>query len=76
MFVERQKSLGMGCRPQGHDIRSDSIFYALVDLKWGSSQPPDVFIVPSQVVADAIGQAFKSEPALKRRMFWIWGNCR
>ena len=46
-------------------IRSDTIFYAFVDLKWGSSQPPDVFIVPSNIVADAI------KPEFKRAMFWI-----
>jgi len=45
-------------------IRSDTILYAFVDLKWGSS-PPDVFIVPSYVVADAI------KPEFKRAMFWI-----
>ena len=47
-------------------IRSESILYAFVDLKVGSGQPPDVFIVPSRIVADVI------KPEFKRAMFWIW----
>jgi hypothetical protein len=48
-------------------LRGESIFYAFVDLKWDWSKPstPDVFIVPSTVVADFLG------PDWSRYMFWI-----
>ncbi len=43
-----------------------SIFYAFVDLKWkGGEESPDVFIVPSQAVADFV------KPEHTRYMFWI-----
>ena len=51
------------------NIRSDSIFYAFVDLKGDTSQSPDVFIVPSHIVADAIERDTK--PSDKRIMFRI-----
>ena len=49
------------------NLRGTSIFYAFVDLKWDDSKPPlpDVFIVPSNVVADFLG------PDWSRYMFWI-----
>lgn len=48
-------------------LRGASIFYAFVDLKWDpeTAPTPDVFIVPSDVVANAVaGQR-------SRYMFWI-----
>ena len=52
---------------KAQNLRGDSIFYAFVDLKWDAKNPcmPDVFIVPSTVVAESLG------PDLKRYMFWI-----
>ncbi len=46
-------------------LRSDNVFYAFVDLKWGAGQDPDVFIVPSTVVADRLGEGWS------RYMHWI-----
>lgn len=48
-------------------LRGQSIFYAFVDLKWdpATSPAPDVFIVPSAVVADAVAGP------RSRYMFWI-----
>ena len=52
---------------KGMFLRGDAIFYAFVDLKWDGEKPcrPDVFIVPSKVIADAFG------PNWSRYMFWI-----
>ncbi len=51
---------------KGLSLRGDSIFYAFVDLRWGASPPaPDVFIVPSSVVANYL------KPGWSRYMFWI-----
>jgi hypothetical protein len=49
------------------DLKGDLIFYAFVDLKWDPKNPslPDVFIVPSQVVADQM------KPEDTRFMFWL-----
>lgn len=46
-------------------VRSESIFYAFVDLKWGTSEQPDVFIVHSRFVADVI------QPEWKKPMYWV-----
>lgn len=50
-------------------LRGDNIFYAFVDLRWQTEKKcslgPEVFIVPSSVVADALG------PGWSRNMFWI-----
>jgi hypothetical protein len=35
------------------DLRGESIYYAFVDLKGGGLAVPDVFVIPSEVVADA-----------------------
>jgi hypothetical protein len=53
--------------PKARKLRGDAIFYAFVDLKWDPKMPPlpDVFIVPSATVADALG------PDWSRDMFWI-----
>jgi hypothetical protein len=55
---------------KGLHLRGDRIFYALVDLKWNREKPnekpnPDVYIVPSNAVAD------KFRPNMSRYMFWI-----
>ena len=52
---------------KGLHLRSENIFYAFVDLRWVADKParPDVFIVPSSVVADKFG------PNWSRYMFWI-----
>ncbi|MGD0199145.1 MAG: hypothetical protein ABSD27_00185 [Bryobacteraceae bacterium] len=48
------------------DLRGDSIFYAFVDLKGDHpNQLPDVFIVPSNLVASWL------KPEWKRLMYWI-----
>lgn len=48
-------------------LRGENIFYAFVDLKWNEDAPekPDVFIVPSTIVADRLG------PDWSRYMHWI-----
>lgn len=46
-------------------LRSENVFYAFVDLKWGTGQDPDVFIVPSATVADRLGDDWS------RYMHWI-----
>jgi len=46
-------------------LRGDSIFYVFVDLKWDTAQIPDVFIVPSKIVAEWV------KPHFSRFMFWI-----
>lgn len=48
-------------------LRGDSIFYAFVDLKWNSENPPlpDVYVVPSEDVANWLN------PEWSRYMFWI-----
>jgi len=46
-------------------LRGDSIFYAFVDLKWGQG-PPDVYVVPSTVVADVFAGT-----NYKMNMFWL-----
>ena len=50
------------------DIRGKSILYTFVDLKWDDELPPlpDVFVVPSHVVADFL------RPDFSRFMFWIY----
>lgn len=52
---------------KGLSLRGKSIYYAFVDLKWSDSKlaTPDVFIVPSTVVADFL------QPEWSRYMFWI-----
>jgi hypothetical protein len=47
------------------DLKGDSIFYTFVDLKWNPDATPDVFIVPSKVVAARL------KPEYKRFMFWL-----
>ena len=49
------------------DLRGARIYYAFVDLKYkeATAQMPDVFIVPSQGVADSLG------PNWTRYLFWI-----
>lgn len=53
---------------KGMELRGDSIFYAFVDLKWGEEKRalPDVFIVPSAVVANHL------KPDFSRFMFWFY----
>lgn len=48
-------------------LRGDNLLYAFVDLKWKESTPedPDVFIVPSTIVADRLGADWS------RYMHWI-----
>ena len=51
-------------------LKGENIFYAFVDLKWSyetyqNISKPDVFIVPSNIVANSLG------PDLSRYMFWI-----
>jgi len=54
--------------PNGLLLKGEMIFYALVDLKWGAEkrwdgahQPirPDVFLVPSHVIADSFRPNWK-----------------
>lgn len=54
---------------KGLNLRGDSIFYAFVDLRWKADKraQPDVFVVPSRVVADK----FALKPNRTRYMFWI-----
>ena len=49
-------------------LRGKKLFYAFVDLQWAEDQVsvPDVFIVPSDVVAGNLG------PDWSRYMFWIY----
>lgn len=51
-----QKALG---------LRSESLFYAFVDLQWSMQALPEVFIVPSATVASFL------QPGWSRYMFWI-----
>ncbi len=55
----------VGEKARHHD--SDTLFYAFVDLRWSTDVPsiPEVFIVPSKVVKDALGEGWS------RYMFWI-----
>ena len=46
-------------------LRGENLFYAFVDLRWGSRERPLVFIVPSNVVAGAM------TPNSSRYMFYI-----
>lgn len=48
-------------------LKGESIIYTFVDLKWNDEKPvkPDVFIVPSKIVADFLGKDWS------RYMFWI-----
>ncbi len=51
-------------------LQGENIYYAFVDLKWDPKSiqnipKPDVFIVPSNVVAKSLG------PNWSRYMFWI-----
>lgn len=48
-------------------LRGDRVIYAFVDLRWkkGTLSHPDVFVVPSQTVADSLG------PNWKRYMFSV-----
>ena len=50
------------------NIRSDTILYAFVDLKGNPDNTPDVFIVPSHVVADVVANMRPNEP---RPMIWL-----
>ncbi len=43
--------------PKAKELRSESIYYAFVDLKGGGLATPDVFVIPSAVVADAFAGA-------------------
>jgi hypothetical protein len=50
-------------------LHRPDLFFAFVDLKTGSNEKPDVFIIPSKVVFEAFdNQYFKSD---KRRR-WRW----
>lgn len=48
-------------------LRGDNLFYAFVDLRWAKGEPPVVFFVPSNVVADEMGRLSRT-----RYMFWIY----
>ncbi len=50
--------------PRAGTLRGENIFYAFVDLRWGSGNPPQVFIVPS---ADIVSYFAGRTP--KR---WMW----
>ena len=55
-------------------LRGESIFYAFVDLKWGQGSRtvlPDIFLVPSGVVAKAFEGTKRP-----RNMFWIMSSER
>jgi len=55
---------------KGLELVSNNILYAFVDMRWNdqSFALPDVFIVPSSVVADFL------KPDWSRFMFWIMQN--
>jgi hypothetical protein len=46
-------------------LRGDRIFYVFVDLRGNPDVMPDIFVVPSIVVAEAM------KPSYSRFMFWI-----
>jgi len=50
------------------DLQGKSIFYAFVDLKWDDDNTtmPDVFIVPSKIVAETF-----NDPTWSMYVFWI-----
>lgn len=48
-------------------LRGDNLFYAFVDLRGDSGERPEVFFVPSNVVADEM-----QGPDWTRYMFWIY----
>lgn len=59
----------MGCREKSATLPRTDLLLAFVDLKTGSNEKPDVFIVPSKVVFEAFDNLyFKSG---KRRR-WRW----
>jgi len=53
-------------------LKGESIIYTFVDLKWDDHKivKPDVFVVPSNVVANFLGKDWS------RYMFWIMENER
>ncbi|MGA2069134.1 MAG: hypothetical protein ABSG86_29540 [Thermoguttaceae bacterium] len=51
-------------------LRGESIFYAFVDLKVGTGEPPEVFIVPADVVATHLIGFPRKEP----EKFWFVGE--
>lgn len=52
--------------PKAKDLRGESIFYAFVDLKGRKLAVPDVFVIPSAVVADKF--ASTNHPV---NVFWL-----
>jgi hypothetical protein len=52
--------------PKAKDLRSESIYYAFVDLKGGGLAVPDVFVIPSSLVADTFaGTSYAAN------VFWL-----
>ena len=59
----------LGNKPPNKSMHAQALFYAFVDLKAGTSQSPDVFIVPHDYVAEhAIGFP---KPPKEARTFWF-----
>jgi hypothetical protein len=57
--------------PKATELRGESIFYAFVDLKGGGLAVPDVFVIPSAVVADAFSGADHAA-----YVFWLMAGNR